>query len=83
MIAYGDVEPLDQKNPSVLAYRRVYEGEEIYVVSNFYGNEVTWKCEKDLSEFEVLLSNYKDKKIEENKLTLRPYESIILYNKIK
>lgn len=83
VIAYGDVEPLDQKNPSVLAYRRVYEGEEIYVVSNFYGNEVTWKCEKDLSEFEVLLSNYKDKKIEENKLTLRPYESIILYNKIK
>ena len=53
------------------------------MVSNFYGNEVTWKCEKDLSEFEVLLSNYKDKKIEENKLTLRPYESIILYNKIK
>ena len=83
VIAYGDVEPLDQKNSSVLAYRRAYEDEELYVVSNFYGNEVTWKCERDLSEFEVLLSNYKDKKIEENKLTLRPYESIILYIKIK
>lgn len=81
IIAYGDVQPLDQKNPSVFAYRRTYQGEELDVANNFYGKEVTWKTDRDYSEYEVLLSNYPDVKFCENKLTLRPYESIIFYKK--
>ncbi|HIV34813.1 MAG TPA: alpha,alpha-phosphotrehalase [Candidatus Blautia intestinigallinarum] len=81
IIAYGDIEPLDQKNPSVFAYRRTYQGEEMYVINNFYGKEVTWKADKDLTEFCVLLSNYQDTMIHGNQVTLRPYESIVLHKK--
>ena len=81
IIAYGDIEPLDQKNPSVFAYRRTYMGAEMYVINNFYGKEVTWKADKDLTEFCVLLSNYQDTMIHGNQVTLRPYESIVLHKK--
>ena len=81
IIAYGDIEPLDQKNPSVFAYRRTYQGEEMYVINNFYGKEITWKADKDLTEFCVLLSNYQDTMIHGNQVTLRPYESIVLHKK--
>ncbi len=81
IIAYGDIEPLDQKNPSAFAYRRTYQGEEMYVINNFYGKEVTWKADKDLTEFCVLLSNYQDTMIHGNQVTLRPYESIVLHKK--
>ena len=81
IIAYGDIEPLDQKNPSVFAYRRTYQGEEMYVINNFYGKEVTWKADKDLTEFCVLLSNYQDTMIHGNQVTLRPYENIVLHKK--
>lgn len=81
IIAYGDIEPLDQKNPSVFAYRRTYQGEEMYVINNFYGKEVTWKADKALTEFCVLLSNYQDTMIHGNQVTLRPYESIVLHKK--
>ena len=81
VIAYGDIQPLDQKNPFVFAYRRTYQSEELNVISNFYGKEISWKADKDLEDFRVLLSNYPDTQISGNQVILRPYESIVLHKK--
>ena len=78
VIAYGDFAPLDQQHPSVLAYTRRLNGEQLVVVNNFYRTEVDWTCPVDLDGFTCLLSNCPDAAVQ-TKLHLRPYESLVLY----
>lgn len=80
VIAYGDFEALDQRNPSVLAYARRWQDEEVVVVNNFYRKPAVWECPVDLTGFTCLLSNYPDSEVK-NTLHLRPYESLVLYRK--
>lgn len=82
VIAYGDFAPLDEGHPSVLAYTRRWNGEQIVVVNNFYRTEVDWNCPVSLEGFTCLLSNYTDS-IVQTKLHLRPYESLVLYRAAK
>ena len=78
VIANGDFAPLDMEHPSVLAYTRRTDKEELVVVNNFYRKEVDWNCPVDLTGFTCLLSNYADSAVQ-TKLHLRPYESLVLY----
>ena len=81
VIAYGDLKPLDEKNPSVFAYEREYQGEKMLVICNFYGKEVTWDSEMDLGEYQCVLSNYEVHNIEGSRIGLKPYEAVVLYKK--
>lgn len=77
VIQEGEYVPMLVEHPSVFAYKRVYLKEEIMVLSNFYGELAEVNIE-DITNYEVLLSNYSDSEIKE-KMILRPYESIALY----
>lgn len=80
VIAYGDIEPLTQRDPSVFAYRRAYEGHELIVAANFYGKECEWKGAPDVSGFQCVLGNYADTAAQENGgVTLKPYEAVVWY----
>ena len=80
VIANGDFAPLDPAHPSVLAYTRRTDREELVVVNNFYRKEVDWTSPVDLTGFACLLSNYADSAVQ-TRLHLRPYESLVLYRK--
>lgn len=82
VIAYGDFAPLDEAHPSVLAYTRRLNGEQLVVINNFYRTKVDWSCPVDLDGFTCLLSNYENTSVQ-NKLHLRPYESLVLYRAAK
>lgn len=82
VIAYGDFAPLDEMHPSVLAYTRQLDGEQLVVVNNFYRTEADWTCPINLDGFTCLLSNYPDAAVQ-TKLHLRPYESLVLYRAAK
>ncbi len=76
-ISYGDFEPIAQNHKEIFAYKREYNGESIIVINNFYGKNIEWECEFDISEYNCILSNYDDVKL--NKvIKLRPYESIVI-----
>ena len=79
VIARGEFEPLDVRNPSVLVYKRLLEGEELLVICNFYGKEISWSCGENLKSFRCLLGNYREQKIEGKTAALRPYECMVLY----
>ena len=80
VIAYGDIEPLAQHDPSVFAYRRTYEDHELIVAANFYGKEYIWKNAPALAGFERVLGNYSDTgRTESGMLALRPYEAAVWY----
>ena len=78
VIANGDFAPLNMAHPSVLAYTRRTDREDLVVINNFYRKEADWTCPVDLDGFTCLLSNYADSRAE-TKLHLRPYESLVLY----
>ena len=77
VFAYGDFAPVDQKHPSVLAYRREYKGQSLLCVNNFYRVGCRWHCPMSLEGYRVLLSNYGDSAPSAD-WTLRPYESVLL-----
>ena len=80
VIAYGDIEPLDQKNPSVFAYRRTYEGHEMIVAANFYGRDYEWKNTPELEGFEKILGNYAETEVTaEGAMKMKPYEAAVYY----
>lgn len=78
VIAYGDFEALDVKNPSVMAYRRTYKGQTLVAASNFYGKEAVWNPETDLKDYQYLLGNYSGP-LPEKVTVLRPYETRLYY----
>ncbi len=77
VFAYGDFAPVDQKHPSVLAYRREYKGQSLLCVNNFYRAACNWHCPVPLEGYRVLLSNYSDSTPSAD-WALRPYESVLL-----
>ena len=80
-MAYGDFEALAEHHPQIFAYRRAWKGEELLVVSNFYGRDASWDSGLELSGFEKILGNYGGGTWEEGSFVLRPYESLVLYRK--
>lgn len=81
VIAYGDITPLDEKHPSVVAYERSYEDEKMVVVCNFYKSEIDWNSGVDFSGYRVIAGNYTSQQVENGVIHLKPYESVVLYKK--
>ena len=70
--------PLLQDHKTVFAYKRKGEEGELIVLSNFYAEAVRVEIKENLTDYVLLLSNYKDSKADKC-ITLRPYESVIYY----
>ena len=81
VIAYGDFEEVAREHKDVIAYKRHYENETLFVISNFYGKETTLRLLENMNEYEKLLGNYEGINQTEEGLKLRPYETMILYKK--
>ena len=75
IIQEGSFLPLLENDTCILAYKRVYKNEELFVLNNFYDKEV--KHELDFQGYDLLISNYK----EDNRNILRPYETSVYYKK--
>ena len=81
VIAYGDFEEVAREHKDVIAYKRHYENETLFVISNFYGKETILRLSENMNEYEKLLGNYEGINQTEEGLKLRPYETMILYKK--
>ncbi|PWJ51003.1 alpha,alpha-phosphotrehalase [Faecalicatena contorta] len=80
VIAEGNIEFLDKRNPDVLAYRRMLGAEEIIVLCNLRGKEAVFNGNVELTTYEKILGNYA--KEGERLGKLRPYETVI-YEKMR
>lgn len=79
IISEGMYEPLFIDHPSIFAYKRYYQNEELIVLNNFYAED-TFVDIQSIEEYQILLSNYHEQDLK-NHLKLRPYESLVLYKK--
>ncbi len=79
-VAKGSIAFLEEADPQILAYRRVFGEDEILAVHNFGSEETTLSLHFDPGEYERLLGNYPEG-TEGVPGRLRPYESVILKRK--
>lgn len=77
IIKYGTFELLLRDHKEVFAYKRAWENQELIVICNFYGNEVEIELDTDQKEATILISNYEENPVMNNKIKLRPYEAIV------
>src|SRR5690606_2158765 len=76
LITYGAYEMILKDHPTLFVYKRALNGQEMIVIGSFSENEETF----DLSGYpidEILIQSHKELKINQDKLILRPYESIV------
>lgn len=81
VVSDGDVRPLGLEDERVFAFERSLGEESLVVICNFYGRDYTWKGELDLSQYQILLSNYPEHEILDNAVWLKPFEAVVLYRK--
>lgn len=75
LIQVGSFELLEPDHPQLFMYRRHLGREHLLVVANFYGDPLEVMIEE--RDYELLIANYEDVTIQP-KLTLRPFETIVL-----
>lgn len=78
IIAEGSYHPILEEHAQVFAYERRLANETMYVINNFYGSPCSIQLPKEGNNMKSLISNYSDTQVLE-KMTLRPYESFVLY----
>ena len=75
----GTIEFIFEEQDKVLAYKRIYEDQEITVINNLSECEIELPHEINMQGMKLLLSNYEGEYSESIK-KLKAYESVILLN---
>ncbi|KZZ83998.1 alpha,alpha-phosphotrehalase [Bacillus sp. SJS] len=83
IVTDGDYQLILEDHPEIFAYIRNGEGEKLLSVNNFYAKETQFELPAQLSfdgyDVEILISNYEDSPETAEKISLRPYESIVYH----
>lgn len=61
------------------AYERITDEERLLVLSNFYGTTTSFTLPDEWLDHQILIQNYPDVLEMSGQVTLRPYESLMLY----
>lgn len=81
VISHGSFTPLYEDHEKIFAYERKWENEGLLIVNNFFDCETEIELDNKYVGQKVLLKNYPDVKLDKNLLKLRPYETVVIYNK--
>ncbi|MBN3490342.1 alpha-glucosidase [Acholeplasma equirhinis] len=76
LITYGDYEMLLKNDPKLFVYQRMLNNQKMIVVGSFSDSKESF----DLTTFkldEIILQSHKNIKLTDNKIILRPYESLV------
>ncbi len=74
----GDFRLLLEEDENIFAYTRTNKDSRLLVLCNFYDRTVSFSLEEDISDMELLVTNYRETG---SAGTLRPYEARMLYLK--
>lgn len=79
VILQGAYEPLLLDHPTIFAHKRIDQNDEIIVYNHFYDDNQS-TITVDASQYDILLSNVQRNTLED-KIILKPYESLVLIKK--
>lgn len=75
---YGETKEYDHDNRKIVAYSREYEGRKLFIIANFSKKETAYQPDPQFIKGKVLLNNYDDLKRDETKVSLKPYQAIVM-----
>lgn len=78
VISEGIIEFIEKKDADLLAYKRSYEEESLVVFNNLSEKEKVVEIPQEWASYHKLIGNYDAEHIKENKVVLRPYETLVL-----
>ncbi|RDU36007.1 glucohydrolase [Neobacillus piezotolerans] len=84
IITTGDFNLLYRSHPALFAYERRSGDEKLVVLCNFGDEEIELDEENLIHEAtgaEVIVQNYKEVQLEQSRLVLRPYETVVFLKK--
>ncbi len=79
VLTNGSYRLLTPDDLSLWAYERTTDDEQVLVLSNFYGTAASFTLPDEWLDHQVLIQNYPDVLEASGQVTLRPYESLMLY----
>jgi glucan 1,6-alpha-glucosidase len=77
-IVWGEFELLLEDHPSVFAYKRIGTEENWIVAANLSTDRMTVNVCEETQPYEVVLSNYSREKLNLSKLSLEPFEAVVV-----
>ncbi len=76
-LIYGKYTLLDKDNPKVFAYTREMRKQKILVLLNFSKDDASPGIDIKIDKAKVLISNYSDAPLQNDRIILRPYEAVV------
>ena len=77
LIVYGTYDLLLADDPDIYAYTRTLDDDKLIVYCNFNDNTREVELPEEFTNGKILISNYNDAAVN-TKITLRPYEAIVI-----
>ena len=78
LLVYGNYEIIQDNHPTIFAYSRTLEDQQMIILLNFSELESSISLPNFDHNKEVLINNYNEFSIDENTITLKPYQAVVL-----
>ncbi|MGM9977409.1 MAG: alpha-amylase family glycosyl hydrolase [Clostridium sp.] len=77
-LSKGNYESIDVNNSSIMAYKRSYENEDYYIFHNLSNSRIEFEFNDTISNGDIIFRSNLNSSLENNKVTLDKYSSIII-----
>ncbi|WP_299287116.1 alpha-glucosidase [uncultured Mucilaginibacter sp.] len=78
ILVYGDYQLLDEANEQVYAYARSLDDQKLLVLLNFSAQEAEYTSLQPIHTSAILINNYSDLKVGQEKVFLKPYQAVMI-----
>ena len=78
LLVYGNYAIIQDDHPTIYAYSRTLEDQQMIILLNFSELESSLSLPNFDHNKEVLINNYNEFSIDENTITLKPYQAVVL-----
>ena len=78
LLVYGNYAIIQDDHPTIYAYSRTLEDQQMIILLNFSELESSISLPNFDYNKEVLINNYNELSIDENTITLKPYQAVVL-----
>ncbi|MDC0870720.1 alpha-glucosidase [Flavobacteriaceae bacterium] len=78
LLVYGNYEIIQDDHPTIFAYSRTLEDQQMIILLNFSELESSISLPNFDHNKEVLINNYNEFSIDEKTITLKPYQAVVL-----
>ncbi len=78
LLVYGEYEIIQEEHPTIYAYSRTLDDEQMKILLNFSESESSISLPNFDHSNEVLINNYNEFSVDKNTITLKPYQAVVL-----